>query len=42
MIKHSWTQMKVWNHLKDDQKEWTAPELNSVTATGLNTYIRTM
>ena len=31
--------MKEQNHLKEDQKKWTACELNmSVTAKGLNTY----
>lgn len=33
--------MKEQNHLKEDQKKWTAFELNmSVTAKGLNTYDR--
>ena len=31
--------MKEQNHLKEDQKKWTACELNmSVTTRGLNTY----
>ena len=31
--------MKEQSHLKEDQKKWTACELNmSVTAKGLNTY----
>ena len=31
--------MKELNHLKEDQKKWTACELNmSFTAKGLNTY----